>query len=222
MRSSYIVISSFGLLIPFVTFVYGESRPMPEYDCTRKEDGNYQHPYYCTKFVSCSGGVASERECATCNVDPERCPDGQTIYNVTLDTCTWATETECEVAGPDLPGSSALRLSSGSDHNENGEEILKIAPNEHSYPAPWYDCSVREPGNYVDPRACFSFITCDAHLQAIRRLCPVCPASLPDEVCLLGHQVYNATVDACLYANETRCETDDEESLASFCSEDLK
>lgn len=51
------------------------------YDCSDKPDGNYYHPADCTRFVSCSGGIASERDCANCNVDPERCPLGRTVYD---------------------------------------------------------------------------------------------------------------------------------------------
>ncbi|ODM94422.1 hypothetical protein Ocin01_12259 [Orchesella cincta] len=65
-----------------------EEHPIDWYDCSGKPDD-------CTRFISCSGGIASQRDCATCTVDPVRCPEGRTVYNATVDECLWADETEC-------------------------------------------------------------------------------------------------------------------------------
>lgn len=65
--------------------------------CLDKQDGNYPLPWDCTRFISCSGGIASERDCASCNVDPIRCPEGRTVYNFDVDKCLWADETECKI-----------------------------------------------------------------------------------------------------------------------------
>jgi len=78
-----------------------EKHPITWYDCSRKPDGNYEHPYDCTRFISCSGGIASERDCANCNIDPVRCPAGRTVYNVSVDACLWADETTCSVTPTD-------------------------------------------------------------------------------------------------------------------------
>ncbi|CAL8091063.1 unnamed protein product [Orchesella dallaii] len=72
-----------------------EEHPIDWYDCTGKADGNYVHPTDCTRFISCSGNIASQRDCANCNVDPVRCPEGRTVYNATVDQCLWADETTC-------------------------------------------------------------------------------------------------------------------------------
>lgn len=69
--------------------------PWDGYDCSGKENGNYVHPTDCTRFVRCKNGVACERDCATCHIDPVRCPEGRTVYNATVDACLWADETEC-------------------------------------------------------------------------------------------------------------------------------
>ncbi|MDX3538482.1 hypothetical protein PV721_29880 [Streptomyces sp. MB09-01] len=43
------------------------SRLVDFYDCRGKPDGNYIHPYDCTKFMSCvAGQYAYERNCADC------------------------------------------------------------------------------------------------------------------------------------------------------------
>jgi hypothetical protein len=76
-----------------------EEHPIDWYDCSGKEDGNYVHPTDCTRFISCSGGIASQRDCANCNVDPVRCPEGRTVYNATVDACLWADETTCGSSG---------------------------------------------------------------------------------------------------------------------------
>jgi len=68
---------------------------IPWYNCAGKPDGNYEHPSDCTRFISCSGGIASQRDCANCNIDPVRCPAGRTVYNVSVDACLWADETTC-------------------------------------------------------------------------------------------------------------------------------
>lgn len=80
-----------------------------------------------------------------------------------------------------------------------------------SRPAPWYDCTGMQPGNYINPRDCTSFIICDAGLQAIEHDCQKC-FDYPSDACTpQGRFVYNATVDRCLPANETKCEIDDPE-----------
>ncbi|KAK3651114.1 hypothetical protein LTR56_005878 [Elasticomyces elasticus] len=73
--------------------------PELDFDCEGKEDRLYPSPYDCTRFFSCSGGVASRRDCASCNVDPVRCPEGRTVFNPELEQCVWADEYECKVEG---------------------------------------------------------------------------------------------------------------------------
>ena len=56
------------------------------YDCSGKADGNYPHPYECTKFMSCvAQEYAYERNCAVCAYDPVRCPNGRTHYDPASD-----------------------------------------------------------------------------------------------------------------------------------------
>jgi hypothetical protein len=75
-----------------------EKHPIDWYDCSGKADGNYVHPWECTRFISCSGGIASERDCANCDIDPVRCPDGRTVYDPKVDACLWADETTCNAS----------------------------------------------------------------------------------------------------------------------------
>jgi len=81
-----------------------EEHPIDWYDCSGKGDGNYLHPTDCTRFISCSGGIASQRDCANCDT-PGRCRDGRTVYNATKDECDWADVTEC-VVDPQDPGTT--------------------------------------------------------------------------------------------------------------------
>jgi hypothetical protein len=67
-----------------------------DFDCSGKQDGNYPDPYDCTRFFSCSGGIASLRDCAMCPNDPIRCPAGRMVYNATVNECLSADETKCE------------------------------------------------------------------------------------------------------------------------------
>ena len=69
--------------------------PVLDFNCKGVRDGNYQHPFNCNKYMSCSGGIASEKDCPLCEVNPVQCPDGMLIYNVTRDRCLPADETEC-------------------------------------------------------------------------------------------------------------------------------
>jgi len=73
-----------------------EDKEVDWYDCSKKEDGNYPHPFECTKFMSCvARSHAYERNCATCHEHPTTCPDGRTHYNHPADACLWADEAGC-------------------------------------------------------------------------------------------------------------------------------
>ncbi|CAL8091916.1 unnamed protein product [Orchesella dallaii] len=78
--------------------VVQEEHPIGWYNCAGKPDGNYEHPSDCTRFISCSGGIASQRDCADCHIDAVRCPEGRTVYNASVDACLWADETTCQVS----------------------------------------------------------------------------------------------------------------------------
>jgi hypothetical protein len=99
------------------------------------------------------------------------------------------------------------------DYTVNGHNEATFEDNpiydkdgETSRPAPWYDCSGKQPGNYENPRDCTRFITCDAGLQPIEFDCGEC--SNRPEVCTPQNRlVYNATVDACLWPDQTECRT---------------
>lgn len=51
------------------------------YNCKGVTNGNYYHPCDCHKFITCSNGYASERNCAACMPDPVKCPDGRTSFD---------------------------------------------------------------------------------------------------------------------------------------------
>lgn len=84
----------------------------------------------------------------------------------------------------------------------NAKAAIKEAAT--SRPAPWYNCSGKQPGNYINPRDCTRFITCDAGLQAIEFDCGEC-SNRPEACTPQNRLVYNATVDQCLWADETEC-----------------
>ncbi|MFG1795827.1 carbohydrate-binding module family 14 protein [Nocardia sp. NPDC049149] len=71
------------------------------YDCTGKPDGNYIHPFDCTKFITCEGQVrAYEMYCADCHVNPDNCPHGRLHYDHGQDACLWSYEAGCIVDPP--------------------------------------------------------------------------------------------------------------------------
>lgn len=39
------------------------------YDCSSKEDGNYNHPTDMTRFITCHNGRASDQACPSCDVN---------------------------------------------------------------------------------------------------------------------------------------------------------
>lgn len=65
------------------------------YDCSGKPNGNYYHPDDCTKFITCSNGYASERNCAACNPGDPRCPEGRTNFDEPSDACLWPDVARC-------------------------------------------------------------------------------------------------------------------------------
>lgn len=56
------------------------------FDCSDKDDGNYADPGNCTRFISCSDGIASFRDCPMCQLAPVTCPSGSTVYNETVES----------------------------------------------------------------------------------------------------------------------------------------
>jgi len=74
----------------------GDGLPVDWYDCTGREVGNHNHPTTCTKFMACTeGGDAYEMDCALCQPNDPRCPDGRTHYNKAADACLWPDEAGC-------------------------------------------------------------------------------------------------------------------------------
>ncbi|MFD3532618.1 chitin binding peritrophin-A domain-containing protein [Streptomyces sp. NPDC058664] len=72
------------------------SRLVEDYDCTGKPDGNYIHPYDCTKFMGCvAGQYAYERNCADFHPNPDNCPTGRLHYDAASDACLWSYEAGC-------------------------------------------------------------------------------------------------------------------------------
>jgi hypothetical protein len=65
------------------------------YNCTDRANGNYYHPCDCTKFITCSNGYATERDCAACNPGDKRCPDGRTNFDEPSDACLWPDVARC-------------------------------------------------------------------------------------------------------------------------------
>jgi len=71
------------------------------YSCAGKADGNYVHPFDCTKFMSCvAQQYAYERLCADCHVNPDNCPTGRLHYHHPDDACLWSYEAGCVVDTP--------------------------------------------------------------------------------------------------------------------------
>lgn len=71
---------------------------VPWYSCAGKLDGNYIHPWDCTKFMSCVAEInAYERNCAACHVNPDNCPTGRLHYHHPDDACLWSHEAGCVV-----------------------------------------------------------------------------------------------------------------------------
>ncbi|ODM90512.1 hypothetical protein Ocin01_16168 [Orchesella cincta] len=84
MKAFYFVLSIAALAVSAnAGVVIQEEHPINWYDCSGEADGNYVHPYDCTRFISCSGGIASQRDCANCDIDPVRCPDGRLVATST-------------------------------------------------------------------------------------------------------------------------------------------
>ncbi len=123
-------------ILVFSTASVRDEHPITTFSCKGKTDGNYLHSNDCTRFISCSGNVASERDCPPCNheLDPIRClSTGRLVYSDIKDTCLWADETECKVGGggeidrpttePTEIGTSDPEISPITEHPENGTAL---------------------------------------------------------------------------------------------------
>ncbi|MHC5676346.1 carbohydrate-binding module family 14 protein [Nostoc sp.] len=84
------------------------------YDCTGKKDGNYTHPFDCTRFISCiAGAYAYERDCPVCPSDPTNCPKGRLHYQASTDSCELDSVAGC-VTDPESRIKSFLNDSTAS------------------------------------------------------------------------------------------------------------
>jgi len=135
-----------------------EEHPIDWYDCSGKADGNYPHPSDCTRFISCSGGIASQRDCANCNpvTHPNGCVDGRTVYNATVGDCLWAYETECVIGETtDGPSTTEGPTDGPTDGPTEG-------PTEGPTDAP---PSEGEEGDDCDPELCRNNGYCQSYLR---------------------------------------------------------
>jgi len=83
--------------------VMAQSRPnyndIDYYNCSGKPDGNYVHPFDCTRFMVCHNGHASDMACADCDPANPDCEGSRfTIYKQSVDQCDWPKVTECPTA----------------------------------------------------------------------------------------------------------------------------
>ena len=68
---------------------------LPEDFCEGQPNGNYNHPYHCTKFVTCTNGYTSVRDCPVCNPGDLRCSDGRTQFDGPSDACLLPEAARC-------------------------------------------------------------------------------------------------------------------------------
>jgi Chitin binding Peritrophin-A domain len=69
------------------------------YDCSGKPNGNYLHPFDCTRFIMCTEGRAADMACPDCDVSDERCAGSKYLfYDAELDRCEWPANTRCITA----------------------------------------------------------------------------------------------------------------------------
>jgi len=79
------------------------------YDCKDKANGNYYHPWDCTKFITCSNGYASSRDCAACNPGDPRCPEGKTNFDEPANQCLWPDVARCTGGEQPTPAPTTVK-----------------------------------------------------------------------------------------------------------------
>lgn len=141
-----------------------EEHPIDWYDCSQQKDGNYVHPSDCTRFISCSGGVASQRDCANCHVDPVHCPEGRLVYNSTVDRCLSADQTRCEGGGEDNP-TDPPATTEPAQTETTPEDQTETTPGGTDPPAT--DAPNPDPveGDDCDPENCRNIGYCQSYLR---------------------------------------------------------
>jgi hypothetical protein len=141
-----------------------EKHPIDWYDCSGKRDGNYVHPSDCTRFISCSGSVASERDCANCHVDSVTCPEGRLVYNSTQDECLYADQTRCEGGGDDGPTETEepAPTTQGPPGPTNATEApVTSDPTTEASPQPPQEGDACNPELCKNEGYCQSYLRCD-------------------------------------------------------------
>ncbi|CAL8111404.1 unnamed protein product [Orchesella dallaii] len=96
------------LLVSLAVFAAGDRAPVDWYECAGKAEGNYAHPVDCTRFLTCSNGIAAERDCAICNYDPVLCPQGRLVFDRETNQCLYANQAECRTLCDIAAGSKAV------------------------------------------------------------------------------------------------------------------
>ncbi|ODM88173.1 hypothetical protein Ocin01_18509 [Orchesella cincta] len=98
MKAFYFVLSVAVLAVSAnAGVVIQEEHPIDWYDCSGEADGNYVHPMI-VPGLSVVQENASQRDCANCDIDPVRCPDGRLVYDPSVDRCEWADTTTCSAS----------------------------------------------------------------------------------------------------------------------------
>jgi hypothetical protein len=147
-----------------------EEHPIGWYDCSGKRDGNYVHPTDCTRFISCSGGVASQRDCANCN-QPGRCIDGRTVYNATVDACLFADETRCENGNGESSSYAPPEVTDGPEPTTSGSGNPDPTTEGQNDPRPPQEGDPCDPDLCENVGYCQHYFRCGEDGKLVREEC---------------------------------------------------
>jgi len=71
------------------------------FSCTGKPDGNYLHPFDCTRFITCHNGRSADMACGDCDLNNVNGCQGNPylVYKLEKDWCDWPAITDCHATG---------------------------------------------------------------------------------------------------------------------------
>ncbi|XP_021967332.1 uncharacterized protein LOC110862441 [Folsomia candida] len=116
------------------------------YNCAGKPDGNYLHPFDCTRFITCHNGRTADMACGDCDMNNVNGCQGSKylVYLPAKDWCEWPKDADCHAWPTDVTTDVPPPVTTPKPDEPTTPEN----PDSTASPAP---CRTLVPGNECNP-----------------------------------------------------------------------